>query len=261
MKIRTVKPANNKFYITTSKGGYNTCIEGSPTDPEANVLSNCVGYASGRFNEIIGTYKYKTLNCNAEKFIERAKEAGLQISDKPSLGGIMVWQKGSTLNGSDGAGHVAIVERIDGNDKILTSESAYGGNAFYNKTRTNANGRWGLGSTFQYRGCIVNPAIGLNTEPACEEVSNYTKGVYITLFNMYVRSGPSTKYSIKRVKDLTADGKASCTSSNPYAFAIYKKGTDFSALEIIENGNEVWARTPSGYVALKIGDIKYSKKA
>lgn len=73
----------------------------------------------------------------------------------------MVWQKGATLSGNDGAGHVAVVERIDGANKILTSESGYGSRtAFWNSVRTNSNGRWGLGSGYTFRGCIVNPAIG-----------------------------------------------------------------------------------------------------
>lgn len=161
MNIRTSKPsAGNKFFITRSKGGWSTCIQGSPTDSACNVLANCVGYACGRFNEIIGSMKYPSLNCNAENFIERAKSLGLTISPVPTLGGIMVWEKGATLSGSDGAGHVAIVERIDSANQIYTSESGYGSSAFWNSIRTNSNGRWGLGSGYSFRGCIVNPAIG-----------------------------------------------------------------------------------------------------
>lgn len=162
MEMRTSKPsAGNKFYNTTSRGGYSQCIQGSPTDTGCNVLANCVGYACGRFNEIIGSMKYPYLNCNAENFIERAKKYGLTVVSYPTLGGIMVWQKGATLSGNDGAGHVAVVERIDGVNKILTSESGYGSKtAFWNSVRTNSNGRWGLGSGYIFRGCIVNPAVG-----------------------------------------------------------------------------------------------------
>lgn len=160
MQMRTSKPSGNKFYITKSRGGYSTCIQGNPTDANANVLANCVGYACGRFNEIIGSMKYPALNCNAENFIERAKSLGLQVVSYPTLGGIMVWQKGNTLSGSDGAGHVAVVERIDSANQIYTSESGYGSSAFWNSIRTNSNGRWGLGSGYTFRGCIVNPAIG-----------------------------------------------------------------------------------------------------
>lgn len=166
MNIRTTKPTSgNKFFITKSKGGYSTCIQGSPTDSQCNVLSNCVGYACGRFNEIIGAMKYPSLNCNAENFIERAKNTyGLEISSVPTLGGIMVWQKG-TLSGKDGAGHVAVVEKIIDSNTIYTSESGYGGSAFWNSTRRNTNGRWGLGSAYTFRGCIVNPAIGKVVAP------------------------------------------------------------------------------------------------
>lgn len=161
MQMRTSKPgAGNKFFITTGAGGYSHCIVGKPTDSQCNVLSNCVGYACGRFNEIIGSMKYPYLNCNAENFIERAKSAGLQVVNYPTLGGIMVWQKGDTLSGNDGAGHVAVVERIDSANQIYTSESGYGGSAFWNSIRNNNNGRWGLGSGYSFRGCIVNPAIG-----------------------------------------------------------------------------------------------------
>lgn len=167
MNIRTTKPgAGNKFYITKSKGGYSSCIQGSPTDSQCNVLANCVGYACGRFNEIIGSMKYPSLNCNAENFIERARNTyGLEISPVPTLGGVMVWQKGATLSGNDGAGHVAIVEKIIDSNTIYTSESGYGSSAFWNSTRRNSNGRWGLGSGYTFRGCIVNPAIGKITAP------------------------------------------------------------------------------------------------
>lgn len=166
MNVRTTKPTSgNKFFITKSKGGYSTCIQGRPTDSQCNVLSNCVGYACGRFNEIIGAMKYPSLNCNAENFIERAKNTyGLEISSVPTLGGIMVWQKG-TLSGNDGAGHVAVVEKIIDSNTIYTSESGYGGSAFWNSTRRNTNGRWGLGSAYTFRGCIVNPAIGKVVAP------------------------------------------------------------------------------------------------
>lgn len=159
MEIRTTCPNNNKYYITTGSGGWNKAIQGKPTKSGANVLANCVGYANGRFAEIIGKdcIEYQ-LVCNAENFIEKAKQYGLQISSVPTLGGIMVWEGKGSL-----AGHVAIVERIDNNNQVFTSESAYGGSAFYNKTRTNDNGRWGMGSNYSFRGCIINPS---NPEPS-----------------------------------------------------------------------------------------------
>lgn len=161
---RTTKPKNNKCYIRKSSGGWSNAIKGKPMDKYADVLSNCVGYSNGRFaeimNEIFGTtgIKYQIV-CNAENFIEKAKSYGLRVAKTPHLGGIMVWQKGKTLKQSDGAGHVAIVEEIYSSSSIYTSESNYGGKAFLNVKRSNANGRWGLGSAYSFRGCIVNPAV------------------------------------------------------------------------------------------------------
>ena len=94
--VRTAKPgAGNKCYIRQATGGWNSCIQGSPTDSQCNVLANCVGYANGRFNEIYNeitgnrSNKYNTLKCNAEKFIERARHAGLEVRQTPRAGAIM----------------------------------------------------------------------------------------------------------------------------------------------------------------------------
>lgn len=160
MKIRKTKPKNNKYYIRQANGGYNGAVLGYPVDSYANVLANCVGYANGRFNEIGGYKKCKyQLVCNAENFIEAAKKMGLKVVDHPVIGGIMVWQKGATLGNSDGAGHVAIVEEIIDDETIYTSESGYNAYAFKYLKRSNSNGRWGMGSAYKFRGCIVNPAV------------------------------------------------------------------------------------------------------
>lgn len=167
MKIRTKCPKNNKYYIRTVTGGLNGAVAGEPTQPYANVLDNCVGYANGRFNEsindpdlkgVVKAFKYQ-LTCNAENFIESAKRQGLKISSTPIEGGIMVWQKGATLSGGDGAGHVAFVERVYDDGTILTSESGWASWAFKTVRRDNINGRWGQNSLYRFRGCIINPSI------------------------------------------------------------------------------------------------------
>ena len=158
--------SGNKFYNTKSNGGYSLCVKGKPTQKVLNVLANCVGYACGRFNEVYSNLtnftgmKYPELYCNAENFIEKAQKIGLEVVNYPVVGGIMVWQKGETLSGKDGAGHVAFVEDIYEDGSIYTSESGYNSKAFWNTKRTNKNGKWGAGKGYSFRGCIVNPAIG-----------------------------------------------------------------------------------------------------
>lgn len=159
-KPRLTKPEKgNKYYITKAKGGYSSAIEGKPTDKDCNVLSNCVGYAYGRFNEIGGYGCCKLLSpVNAENFMQYKGDC--QVGQAPKLGAVMVWQKGNTLKSNDGAGHVAIVEQIISNTEIVTSESGYGcKNPFWMQKRNKGNGNWGQGSAYKFLGFIYNPAV------------------------------------------------------------------------------------------------------
>lgn len=159
----TIPEKGNPYYNTKKYGGYSEAIEGSPRENGLTVLRNCVGYAYGRFNEIVGAGKMVYLApVNAEKFIQymNHKTKGLTTGTTPKLGACMVWQAGATLNGSDGAGHVAIVEQINADGSIITSESGYNAKkAFWTQRRTNANGRWGESSKFKFLGFIYNPAV------------------------------------------------------------------------------------------------------
>ena len=153
--IRKTRPTSgNKYFITKGAGGYSTCIVGKPTDRQCNVLSNCVGYACGAFNEELNLgYEKYHLNCNAENFIERASASGLSGIKKPWGGSIICWEGKGSL-----AGHVAIVIEVVNNNCIKTAESGYGSsNPFWITTRYNNNGRWGMNSNYPLRGFIENP--------------------------------------------------------------------------------------------------------
>ena len=159
-KMRTTKPeAGNKYYITKANGGYSNAIKGSPVDVDCDVLSNCVGYAYGRFNEIGGYGYCKYLKpVNAENFIQY-KDSVLKVGQTPKLGACMVWQRGDTLSGKDGAGHVAIVEKVISDTEVYTSESGWGMKPFWNQTRTKGNGNWGADAACKFLGFIYNPAV------------------------------------------------------------------------------------------------------
>lgn len=156
----TMPSNDDKNFICKEDGGYNNCIRGNPRHKYLTAYSNCVGHAGGRYNQLWniqmgrdGVHKL-ALNCNAENFPERAKSLGLELSDKPSLGAIVVWRKGEAGNSSDGAGHVAIVEQMFSENEIVCSESAYGGEAFFLRTRKNSNGNWGLNPPYYFR-CFI----------------------------------------------------------------------------------------------------------
>lgn len=165
-KPRLTRPeAGNPYYNTKARGGYSTACKGSPTDAGCDVLHNCVGYAFGRFNEIIDAGACKFLSpVNAENFMQHI--GSLKTGMVPRLGACMVWQKGATLDGSDGAGHVAIVEQIVSDTQIVTSESGWASSSpFWTQTRAKGDGNWGQSAAYKFLGFIYNPA------PCCQDGS------------------------------------------------------------------------------------------
>lgn len=178
-KPRLTRPTSgNKYYIRKANGGYSNAIKGKPTDSQCEVLSNCVGYAYGRFNEIGGYGSCKYLApVNAENFIQY--KGSCEVGQTPKVGACMVWQKGATLDGSDGAGHVAIVEQVISDTEVVTSESGWGSSTpFYTKNRKKgSNGRWGAGSAYKFLGFIYNPAV--KEEDAKPKGDNYSLKEFI----------------------------------------------------------------------------------
>ena len=75
--------------------------------------------------------------------------------------------------------------------------------------------------------------------------------VYECLGDMYVRWGASYNDGIKLVKDLTPDGQAHATSTNPDAYAVYRAGTRFTVYEFQDKGYGLWGRSPSGWICIK----------
>ena len=189
---RLSKPEKgNKFYNTFGNGGWSSAIQGSPKDKDCDVLANCVGYAYGRFNEIAyqllgesgvkklftsGGGKLKDLGSNpkmpllqplnAENFYDVAQKQGLEISQIPSVGSVMVWQKGATRSSGDGAGHVAVVEEVVSTTCVKTSESGWGcSNPFWTQLRYKGAGNWGAGTGYTFLGFIKSPAVEVPVDP------------------------------------------------------------------------------------------------
>lgn len=155
-----IPKSGNPYYNTIGAGGYSGAIKGNPTVTGLNVLANCVGYAAGRFNEIIGAGKFVYFKYppDAENFFDTAVSEGLKVGDVPKLGAILVFAKGKTWNPSDGSGHVAIVEQINADGSIITSESGYGcKNPFWTTHREKGGGNWGAGSAYKFLGFVYQP--------------------------------------------------------------------------------------------------------
>ena len=168
-KERLTPPSTtDKNWIHTSKGGKNSCILITGN----SVLPNCVGYAWGRFMEILGSTP-KLSRANAEDWYGYTSD-GYKRGQTPKLGAVICWRKGKTGTESDGAGHVAIVEKINSDGSIVISQSGYNSGRFW--TSTVNKDYTLLGYTFQ--GFIYNPGVSdtssskkSNTEIAKEVIA------------------------------------------------------------------------------------------
>lgn len=117
----------DKNYLHYKHGGYNYCLYIG----EGSCLPNCVGYAWGRWRELLGK-KPKLSRANAEDWW--SYKDGYERGQTPKLGAVICWRKGEAANKSDGCGHVAIVEQINEDGSIIISNSGYSGTRFYLKT-------------------------------------------------------------------------------------------------------------------------------
>lgn len=145
----TAPSVSDKYWVHTSRGGLNECIQIS----NGSCLPNCVGYAWGRWYELLGS-RPRLCQGNAEMWYGFTVD-GYKRSSMPALGAVICWGKGVVGNEADGAGHVAVVERIEGNGDIITSNSAYGSTRFYLKTYKKSEG-YNFGA-YKFQGFILPP--------------------------------------------------------------------------------------------------------
>lgn len=148
-------------------------------------LPNCPCYAWGRFWEISdkcddGTKNYSnkpTLPTgNACDWFPNVK--GYVTGVTPKLGAVICWS-----GGTDGYGHVAIVEEIKSNGDIVVSQSAWQSTYFWTSEKQVSSGYSYNNYTFQ--GFIYNPHIKTTVIPGGGSVGDHTKrkGFNWVLFN------------------------------------------------------------------------------
>ncbi|MBR4429718.1 MAG: hypothetical protein IKS75_00290 [Clostridiales bacterium] len=179
----------------------------------------------------------------------------------------MVWQKGKTLTSKDGAGHVAIVEKIIDSNTIYTSESAYKGSAFFNCTRKNTNGRWGMNANYKFRGCIINPAVKeekKTIDQIAQEVIDGKWGNGLARKNALKKAGYDYDAVQKRVNEIL-NGKIKVGDTvkviNPVSYGTNKKfKLYYKTYKVMELSGDRAVIGVNGTVTAAI-DVKNLKKA
>ena len=137
-------------WIMQSAGGKNPCIRGWNAVGNS-VLSNCTGYVIGRSLELFGDDAYSLpWQYNAGEYYPYLNESGVwKKSSKPSLGAVGCYR--STVGSW---GHVLIVEQINSDGSIVTSESAWQGSRWYSQTLRPPYYTWN--NSFALQGFIYN---------------------------------------------------------------------------------------------------------
>lgn len=235
IKRLTAPPKSSKYYY--SDNIFYKCGYGMP---------NCTCYAWGRWYELLKKIP-KLCTANAENWFNYTKD-GYKRGQTPKLGAICVWSKGKIGVGSDGAGHVAVVEEIYKDGSILTSNSAWGGTNFY--TKKYEKGYKLSGYTFL--GFIYPPV-------EYTQSNSYSIGIgrnYVVQVDLKVRHDAGIDKGWKLRSELTRDGQ---NHAYPQKYAVLRPGTTVTALELKSVDGDLWVRIPSGWIAALYKDEVYLK--
>lgn len=232
---RTIAPSEvDKDFINTAHGGYNFCIE----IEGGSCLPNCVGYSYGRWLEILNS-SHNLSTSNAEDWYGNTSD-GYKRGQKPKVGAVICWRAGRLWNENDGAGHVAIVEKVKSNGDIVTSESVYGGERWRTRTYTKSSNYY-LADGYEFQGFIYIP-ITFKVDKR-----KYSTGTYKVIApTVAVRKGAGKLYKKKKFSELTANARAQIKSLNGIEYDGYVKGVEFEVTKV----KGIWGLTASGWVSL-----------
>ena len=94
------------------------------------------------------------------------------------------------------------------------------------------------------------------------ELEFFAAGEDFTLKDcMNVRTGAGTNYPVKTVSQLTANGRENAVNRSASAQAVFKSGTEITALEVkaiySPQRVDVWFRCPSGWLCARMGEEVY----
>ena len=183
---------NNKFFISTQKGGLSHCI---PRNSAGYTLPNCVALVHAEvletISQAVSLEKAKEIESrlcrnNASAYWGYTQD-GLERGQEPRLGAIACW-----AGGKSGAGHVAFVTAVNGRNWTGRA-SNYSGSAFYSCSYTySSRSKYYLGSSYTFQGFIYLPYdFGTYCTEATERDAKVPQ-IRVNIQNLNVRTGAGT---------------------------------------------------------------------
>ena len=153
----TIPDPTDKYWIKQGYGGYNRCVLGSPAYSYGSVLSDCTGYAWGRFLELLQATDCNLSTANAGAWYGHTSDGYARSTTTPKLGAVVCW------GGSGVQGHVAVIEQIFYNsggsvDHCVVSQSGWGWtDTFRTRTIQPSNNWWIYNDVGTFQGFIYLP--------------------------------------------------------------------------------------------------------
>lgn len=145
---RTSAPSqSDRNFINTSYGGRNRCIK---IQSNGFVMPNCTGYVHGRWLEM---YNESNLSIRNAHYYWGNTSDGYRRGQTPVLGAVICWGDDTSSH----SGHVAIVEYIYPDGRIITSNSAYGSTNWYQQTLSPPYRYQGSHPEYYFQGFIYPP--------------------------------------------------------------------------------------------------------
>jgi surface antigen len=212
----------NFWVSSTTPGGLNpflsTADSGQYAKSDYDTLPNSTAYAWGRFYEILGTQPTLSTERAECWFLNTAD--GYLRGSSPMVGAIACWEAGSSTSSTDGGGHVAIVEKVNSDGSIVTSESMLNDSKYWWTTvRVKGNdNNWGMSSNYKFQGFIYCPDTINNDTTAKQPFTlNTLKVDFVTptsaKFSFIARNGSTFKYFLKKFSNSSV---TSSTLTVPY---------------------------------------------
>lgn len=226
---------------------------GTPTDYDKASGVQCVDLAKLYLNKVFGikpgtwgnAKNYWTGFSSHPELVKNFKKIKNTPDFVPKKGDIVIWN--GDISSKNDYGHIAIATGEGNTSYFYSYDQNWGGKPMA-KIKHTYKAVYGVlrpKDQSKITGTVKPPTV--------------KPGIYTLTDKRGVYKGYGAKSGIKKVKDLTKDGRANATSSKKTDDAYLLAGTKVSVLEVeLHSTGDLWAEIPSGCIC--IWEKKNNKK-